>query len=179
MHRRLVPLAAALIAASSALWVGPSASAEEAPHLDLPAGEACAFPLRITLDSIPAHGQVSRLLPGVPARTLVAGIGLGFTFANLDNGSAFSSRANGAPEIYSGVAESQTTTWNVMGHTVFLLGPTDLDWNTPRRAMGPAVLLVTGRAVYTRAAGPLDESRPFTFLRPFSGTVLDICKALS
>ena len=147
--------------------LGAASSATAADFtLDLPAGMACAFALRIegsggnltTREFFDKNGNL--------VRTLTTGIGSALTFTNLDNTNAtLSLRSNGSVANVTPNPDG-TQTEVATGHTILILFPTDVP-------AGPTTTLYVGRVVFT-----FDSSSNFT-LQQHSGKAIDICASLS
>jgi hypothetical protein len=129
------------------------------------AGVACDFPLQIDLSG---GNQVFREFVdknGNPIRSLSTGTGSALVFTNLDTGTTFSTRSNGAvTSIRFNPDGSQTFT--ITGHVVLILFPTDIP-------AGPSTTLYVGRIVFT-----VDTTSGVFTLLEASGQSTDICAAL-
>jgi hypothetical protein len=166
---RLAPWAAAL-AVASALAVGTPVSVSAAAsdvEFDLPAGQACAFPLhvvgtgdkRIMREFTDRNGNV--------VRTLAAGKGFTLTFTNLSPGSSKSLTLPSSGSVQRTTVNSDgTSTVASTGHNVLILFPTDIP-------AGPSTTLYVGRIVYT-----VDAFGVFT-LQSTSGRATDLCALLA
>ena len=165
---RLAPWAAAL-AVASALAVGTPVSVSAAAsdvEFDLPAGQACAFPLhvvgtgdkRIMREFTDQNGNVVRLLS--------AGKGFTLTFTNVDTDESLTLQSNGSVERTT-VNSDGTRTVVSTGHNVLILFPTDIP-------AGPSTALYVGQIVYT----VVDASGVFT-LQSTSGRTTDLCALLA
>ena len=155
--RNILVIAAVLGAASSAIAADFT--------VDFPAGQACAFSLRIEGSG---GNQIMREFldeNGNVVRTLTTGTGSALTFTNLDTNATLSLRSNGAvTNVTNNPDGSQTVV--TMGHNILILFPTDVP-------AGPTTTLYVGRVVFT-----IDSSGTFT-LQQHSGKAIDICAALS
>ena len=145
----------------------PSLAAEPPPDLtiDLPAGQACAFALRVEIWGNPY--RVSREFHdknGNVVRMLTAGKGSTLVFTNLGTGEQFSLKPNGSVE-HVAVNPDGSQTWTTTGHNVLILFPTDVP-------AGPSTTQYVGQVVFT-----VDLNGVFT-LQSASGTATDICAAL-
>src|SRR3954471_15237415 len=159
---------AAAVALSSALAVGPTASASAAEQdfsIVVPAGQACAgFDLgihavgskRIMREFTDANGQV--------VRTLAAGKGYTLTFTNMRTGARVTLPSNGSVSRTT-VNSDGSLTVESTGHNVIVFFPTDIP-------AGPLTTLYVGRIVYT-----VDAAGVFT-LRSVSGKTTDLCALL-
>jgi len=133
--------------------------------IDLPAGVACSFPLRVEI-----WNNTNRVFKeftdknGNVVRILTAGKGNTLAFTNLLTGETVQLKANGAVEHITLNADGSQT-WEVTGHNVLILFPTDVP-------AGPSTTLYVGRVVFT-----VDTSGTFT-LQSTSGTATDICAEL-
>jgi hypothetical protein len=164
---RLAPWAAAL-AVASALAVGTPVSVSAAAsdvEFDLPAGQACAFPLhvvgtgdkRIMREFTDRNGNV--------VRTLAAGKGFTLTFTNVDTGESLTLPSSGSVQRTT-VNSDGTSTVVSTGHNVLIFFPTDIP-------AGPSTTLYVGQVVYT-----VDASGVFT-LQSTSGRTTDLCALLA
>jgi hypothetical protein len=165
---RLASWAAAL-AVASALAVGtpvPVSAAAPDFSFDLPAGVACAFPLRVegTGDKRIMREFTDR--NGNVVRLLSAGKGFTLTFTNTSpGGESLTLQSNGSVERTT-VNSDGTRTVVSTGHNVLILFPTDIP-------AGPSTTLYVGQIVYT-----IDADGVFT-LQSTSGTTTDICALLA
>ena len=134
--------------------------------LDLEAGLACDFPLRVTIDSS-THRVYKEFYDkdGNLVRLLSAGKGNELSFENLSSGATLSLKGKGSVE-HVALHPDGTQSWRTTGHNVLILFPTDVP-------AGPSTTLYMGRVVFT-----VDTSGVFT-LRSTSGKSMDICAALS
>ena len=134
--------------------------------IDLPAGLACAFDLRIEISSNP--NRVSKVFNdknGNIVRMFTAGKGDALSFTNLSTGATLALRPNGSVQQIRplpGGSQEYTTT----GHNVLILFPTDVP-------AGPSTTLYVGRLIFT-----VDSSGVFT-LGETSGRSTDLCAVLS
>ena len=85
-------------------------------------------------------------------------------FTNLDSGSQYSTKSNGAV-AHTTFNPDGSSTGKLTGHTVLILFPAD---NPP----GPSTTLIAGRLIYT-----VDTNGIWT-LEEMSGKTTDICAAL-
>ena len=158
-------LVALILTMAAVLSSVSGASAADAIVLDLPAGVACPFDLRIEISGgnrvmkefVDKNGQV--------VRTLSAGKGSALSFTNLSTGATFSLKGSGSV-IHTRVNADGSSTVASTGHTLLILFPTDVP-------AGPSTTLYVGRVVYT-----VDTTGTFT-LRQASGQTTDICAVLS
>ena len=152
---------------ASALGSASLTSAADPPSftIDLPAGSACTFELRI--DGSGGNQVYREFLDknNNIVRTLTAGTGSALTFTNVGTGATFSSKSNGAVTHVTNNPDGSST-WVTTGHNVLILFPTD----TPA---GPSTTLYVGRVVFT-----VDASFNFA-LQQHNGQATDICAALS
>lgn len=133
--------------------------------LDLPAGLACAFDLRV---EIWGGNQVYKEFfdkNGALVRKLSAGKGSRLRFTNLDTGDTFSVKPNGSVTHIAFNPDGSYTS-STTGHNVLILFPTDVP-------PGPSTTAYVGRVVYTVGLDGV-----FT-LQEVSGKSTDICAALS
>jgi len=147
--------------------LSPGALAADPPDtvIELPAGLACDFDLRI---EIRGGEQVFREFTdhnGNVVRTLSAGRGFALSFTNLASGATYSLKANGAV-THTRFNEDGSSTVVLTGHHVLILFPTDVP-------AGPSTTLHVGRVVYT-----VDQDGIFT-VQKVSGKTTDICARLS
>jgi len=164
---RLAPLAAVL-ALASALAVGtsvPVSAAEPDFSIDLPAGVACAFDLRVegTGDKRIMREFTDR--SGNVVRTLAAGKGFTLTFTNLSTGNSLTLPSSGSVQRTTFNSDGTSTVVST-GHNVLILFPTDIP-------AGPSTTLYVGQIVYT-----VDASGVFT-LQSISGRTTDLCALLA
>ncbi|MBT2325496.1 hypothetical protein J7E62_24490 [Variovorax paradoxus] len=142
---------------------GPAAA--ETLLLELPAGLACPFALRV-------EGTGANLVTKTfvdeqnnPVRTITAGKGFQLTFTNLSktmNAVTFKSNGSVSKSTFN---SDGTTTVQSTGHNGIILFPTDVP-------PGPTTTLYTGRVTYT-----IDANQVWTILTT-SGKSVDICDAL-
>jgi len=132
---------------------------------DLPAGQACAFSLRI--EGSGGNQIIREFLDknGNLVRTLTSGTGFALTFTNLDTDATLSLRSNGAVANVINNPDGSQTVVNT-GHNILILFPTDVP-------AGPTTTLYVGRLIFT-----IDSSQTF-ILQQHSGQAIDICAALS
>jgi hypothetical protein len=133
--------------------------------IDLPAGTACDFPLRVEIWN--NANRVFRVFPdrdGNVVRILTAGKGSTLAFTNLLTGEQTVLHANGAVE-HVALNPDGSQTWVVTGHNVLILFPTDVP-------AGPSTTLYVGRLVFT-----VGTNGVFT-LQSATGTATDICAPL-
>ncbi len=145
--------------------VVPATAAEPDFVVDLPAGTACGFDLRIEGEGGNTITRTFEDQNGNVVRVLETGTGSALTFTNLATGASFSTRSNGAVRNTELNADGSSTVTS-MGHNVLILFPTDVP-------AGPSTTLYVGRFVYTA-----DANGVFT-LQQASGRSTDICAALS
>jgi hypothetical protein len=142
---------------------GPASAADFT--VELPAGLACTFELRI--EGTGGKQVVKEFLDknGDIVRTLTAGTGSALTFTNVGTGASLALRSNGAvTEVTFNSDGSQT--WISTGHNILILFPSDIP-------AGPTTTLYVGRLVFS-----VDSTGIFTLLGN-SGQATDICAALS
>jgi flagellar hook assembly protein FlgD len=157
---------AATTAAAAAVILSMTPIAAEAATLDLPAGTACAFDLRIDISVNPNRvTKEFRDENGNLVRTISAGKGNTLVFTNLTTGESITTKANGSVEKATYNANG-TRRVVATGHNVIILFPTD----TPP---GPSTILYTGRVVYDVFSG--EEFR----LVSTSGAQRDLCAELA
>jgi hypothetical protein len=140
-----------------------AAVADEPVVYDFQAGVACPFPLHVETGA----ASEPRELPGRngDARLLRAGKGEALTFTNVDTSESVSLKANGSVQR-GAIHPDGTSTWEVTGHNVIILFPTDVP-------AGPSTRLYVGRVLYTSTA-----TNDFT-VQQVSGSSVDICAELS
>ena len=156
--------AAALALLGSIAGAG-TAAANDPFTLELPAGVACDFPVRI--DGTGGNSIVRTFTSdgGGAVRVLTTGTGSALTFTNLDSGATLSLRSSGAVQRTTTLADGSSSTVTG-GHNVLILFPTDVP-------AGPSSVLYTGQYVVT-----VDPSGVYT-LRTTRGTSRDLCAELS
>jgi len=145
------------------LLVGSSAAAPTST-IDLDAGVACSFPLRIDITGGPQVTKTFTAADG-SVRVLSAGKGSDLVFTNLATGATYALKGNGTVS-WTRVDTSGSTRLTFSGHNVVIYFPTDVP-------AGPSTTLVVGKEVIA-----VDSSGTFTRLAR-SGTTTDICAALS
>lgn len=155
----------AILTVASLLAIGNSAMAAPEFVLDLEAGLACTFPLRLDVGASRKDMRVFVDKNGNPVRTLIAGTGSPIVYTNLSTGATFSTKANGAV-IRTTFNSDGLQTVALTGHVVLILFPTDVP-------AGPTTTLHVGHVVYT-----VDANGVFT-VQEVSGTRTDICALLS
>ena len=159
--------AAELFALASAVGVATAAPASAAAPdfaFELPAGTACAFPLRVEGTGDKRIMKQFTDQNGNVVRLLAAGKGFDLTFTNLSSGESTTLPSNGSVQLTTINADGTQTVQNT-GHNVVILFPTDVP-------AGPSTTLYTGRLVYT-----VDASGVFT-VQSTSGQTTDICALL-
>lgn len=131
--------------------------------LELPAGLACDFALRVDgfVNQVPKEFKDKN---GV-VRFIRAGKGLALTFTNIDTGATLSLKPNGSV-THTTVYPNGTAQVTATGHDVLILFPSDVP-------AGPSTTLYVGKVVYT-----VDTAGNFT-LQESSGQTTDLCAALS
>ena len=167
LHRGVlsVMIVALILTLAAVLGSGTPATAADVVVIDLPAGLACDFGLRV---KISGGTQVYKEFVdknGNVVRSLSAGKGSDLLFMNLETGATFSLKANGSVSHITYNPDgsyTQTTT----GHNVLIFFPTDVP-------AGPSTTQYVGRVVFT-----VDLNQVFT-LQEVSGKSTDICAALS
>ena len=173
MHRVIVGMQKhwfATVMAIAALGSGPSATAAgpvSLPDLvlDLPAGQACSFPL--TVESRDSTLVIKEFLDrnGHLVRLIQAGRGAKLTFTNADTNAQFVADTPGSVTRVA-FSPDGTQTWVTTGHNVLILFPTDVP-------PGPSTTLTVGQVVFT-----VDVLGVFT-VQKTTGNNTDICAALS
>ena len=106
------------------LGLGRPAIADN-PPLDLPAGLACSFSLRIVIDGGNQVQKTFKDKNGV-VRSISAGKGSTLTFTNLATGSTLSLKPNGSVNQTTTVTVDGSQTWVSTGHNVLILFPSDV-----------------------------------------------------
>jgi len=162
--RVLAPIVGAGVLAT-VLSAAPAFAAEADFTYELPAGLACAFPLKIegTGDNRIMKEFTDR--DGNVVRMLSAGRGFELTFTNLTSGRSVTVPSNGSVQQTTIEADGSLTVQDT-GHNVVVLFPTDVP-------AGPSTTLYTGRLVYT-----VDLAGVFT-VQSISGRTSDICARLA
>ena len=161
--RRVTGLA---VLASLALVVGAAGPAAADYTIDLPAGLACEFELRIdAVTGGPQNQNVFTDDQGNILRTLSAGRGDTLTFTNVGTEAQLTLAANGSTTKVAYHPDGSFT-WTMTGHNVLILFPTDVP-------AGPSTTLVVGQAVFD-----VDAGGTYT-VRTISGRTVDICAALA
>lgn len=159
-----VALAAAFTLLGSIAGAG-AASANEPYTLELPAGTACDFGVRI--DGTGGHTITREFADkdGNVVRILSTGTGSALTFTNVGSGATLSLRSNGAVGRTTTLADGSTLIEG-RGHNVLILFPTDVP-------AGPSTVLYTGQYEVTVA-----PTGVWT-LQTTRGTSRDLCAELS
>jgi hypothetical protein len=140
---------------------GPVAAASDPTFvLDLPAGLACQFDLRIT--GYGDGAQVNRVY-GDGAIALTAGKGYALTYTNLGTGASISTKASGAVSWTASYPDGSGQ-MSLMGNNVVILFPAD---------GGPSTTVYSGRVVIDVA-----PDGAWT-VQTIAATALDVCAALS
>ena len=160
--RKAAIAAAALVMLGSIASAGPAAASDFT--VELPAGTACAFPLRVDGTGGQQMEHTFESKDGT-VRVLMTGTGSALTFTNQATGATLSLRSNGAVTRNTMLADGSTL--NVLtGHNVLFLFPTDIP-------AGPSTSLYTGQVVF-RATPTMD----YTVLDTH-GTSRDLCAELT
>ena len=137
----------------------------DAGEIDLPAGLACDFPLRVSATSDQNLTKQFVDKSGNVVRVLQVGTGISYTYRNLNTGKSITTRAGGS--AIQTVVEDGIETLTATGHNALILFPTDVP-------EGPSTTVYQGKIVYT-----IDlASGVFTLLKT-SGTSVDMCAALA
>jgi hypothetical protein len=160
-----VMIVALILTLATVLGSGSPAIAADPDVIDLPAGLACPFALRV---EIRGGNQVMKEFMdqnGNVVRMLSAGKGSALSFTNRSTGATFSLKANGSV-THTTFNPDGSSTVAITGHNVLILFPTDVP-------AGPSTTLHEGRVVYT-----VDTNEVFT-VQQVSGKTTDICAALS
>jgi len=140
--------------------------AAEPTVLELPAGTACNFDLRVEIwGGGPQNYKEFVDKNGNLVRTLSAGKGSKLVFTNLSTLATLSLKANGAV-TKTIINPDGSSTVTMLGHNVLILFPTDVP-------AGPSTTLYVGRVVYT-----VDTNFVYT-LQQVNAKATDICAALS
>ncbi len=143
----------------------PPIPIEPDPVLDIPAGEACDFPLRLENSGSNYHLKAFVDKNDNLVRLLIAGKGSLMTLTNMDTEAAISLKAYGFSAQVTGF-DGKTTTQTITGHVLVWLLPTDVP-------AGPSTTLYVGRLVYTT-----DNDTNVSTIKSFNGKSTDICAAL-
>ncbi|CAI3794977.1 hypothetical protein [Pseudarthrobacter sp. MM222] len=172
--RRFAPsalLAAALLTVSPAAIAAAPVKDGKPGTLaqDIPAGEGCAFDLRVL--GTGSNANIKEFLDesGKIVRTITAGRGYTLTYSRIVNDAPVKSitlRPTGSVQKET-IAADRTKTVTATGGNGLILFSTDL----PKEAV-PSAIQYSGRIVYTVA-----PDGTFTLIST-SGTRLDICAAL-
>lgn len=147
---------------------GTAISAADPPDsvIELPAGVACEFPLRVEIRGGPQVQREFKDKNGNVVRTLSAGRGSALTFFNLTTNATLALKPNGSVTHVTNNPDG-TSTWVTTGHNVLILFPTDVP-------PGPTTTLYVGRVTFT-----VDNVTGIFTLGKTSGQASDICAALS
>jgi hypothetical protein len=161
---------ASLLAALSLTIAQPSSGAAPAPEpafeVDLPAGLACTFPLRLHSSAGEVRTITFTTENGQPGRIISVKTGVVLTYTNLDTGASVSIKTSGSVTSavpLDGVTETRTAT----GHNGLILFPDDVP-------AGPTTTQYNGRIVYT-----FNTATGFVEVLETSGKATDICAELS
>ncbi|MFF2485755.1 hypothetical protein ACFVSU_05105 [Microbacterium sp. NPDC058062] len=162
-NRRRIAAIAAAVALGIVAIPSPASAADF--EFTLPAGQACAFELKV-------NGTGGSLIdreftnPKTGAvRTLSAGRGSDLTFTNVSTGATFSLKGNGS--VFSTTVDVDgAATIRGTGHNVIIMFPTD-------HPAGPSTTLYVGRVAFES-----DDQSNFTILSS-SGRTTDICAEVS
>jgi hypothetical protein len=170
MNRKSVASLAAVAGVAAILCGAPAASAAPMPAdlvpMELPAGTACDFGLRVEGVDSKRHLKEFKDEAGKVVRSIEAGKGYALTFTNLTSGASVTLESNGSVKKSTYDVANGTSINAVTGHNVLIFFPTDIP-------AGPSTTLYTGRTVYT-----VDASGVWT-LQSTAGQSFDICAALS
>ncbi len=148
------------------LSYGSPANAASPPDftVDLPAGMACTFDLKIEGWGGNRHFKEFTGENDQVVRSLEAGTGSALRFTNVETGKTFSTKSNGAVSHITYNPDGSETD-KLTGHNVLILFPSDFP-------PGPSTTLIAGRLVFT-----VDTEGVFT-VQDVSGKTTDICAAL-
>jgi hypothetical protein len=168
---RLLPSATFLAALSLTIAQPAFAAAhdeEPAFTVDLDAGVACSFPLRLESSAGKVRTINFKTENGEPGRIISVKTGVVLTYTNLEpGGGSVSIKTSGsvtsAVPLGDGVTETRTAT----GHNGLILFPDDVP-------AGPTTTQYNGRIVYT-----FNTVTGFTEVIETSGKATDICAELS
>ena len=151
---------------AAAAAAAPPVPIEPDPVLNIPAGDACDFPLRIENSGSKYHLKEFVDKSGNLVRLLIAGKGSLMTLTNMDPDAyaAISLKAYGFSAQITGF--DGTITQTITGHVLVWMLPTDVP-------AGPSTTLYVGRLVY--ATDPVTN---VSTIKSFSGKSTDICAAL-
>ena len=132
-----------------------------------PAGIACSdFDLRVTGDGGKRQQHIFLDENGDLARFLETGTGSALTFTNQTTGESVSFKSNGSVVRFTDNGDD-TVTFEVTGHSVTILFPTDVP-------AGPSTTHIAGRVVFT-----VDLATGVFTVLQMSGEQTDICALLS
>jgi hypothetical protein len=152
---------AALVAGAPLASAAPPGGPPDDFTLNLPAGIACDFELRLQSTDSNTHAKTFK-----NGRSITAGRGAVLTFTNLTASPTKSLTINSNGSVSKTTPNADgTNTVQSTGHNVLILFPSDVP-------AGPSTTLFVGRVVYTDAGGT------FT-LQSTSGKQTDICAQLT
>ena len=162
---------ATLLAALSLTTAQPAFGAPPAPgtsfEVDLDAGLACSFPLRLESSAGEVRTISFTTENGQPGRIISVRTGVVLTYTNLATDESISIKTSGSVTSAvlgsDGVTETRTAT----GHNGLILFPNDVP-------AGPTTTQYNGRIVYT-----FNTETGFVEVIETSGKATDICAELS
>lgn len=157
-------VAAMLVYGSPANSARPDLTMDPDFMMVFPAGTACNFDLQIEGWGGNTHLKEFKDENDNTVRMITAGTGSALRFTNVDTGSTFSTKSNGATS-HTTFNLDGSYTQKLTGHNVLFMFPTD---NPP----GPSTTLYVGRVIYT-----VDTGEVYT-IQSTSGKATDICAAL-
>ena len=165
--RRCVTITITAIAVATLSLVASAPAAQAVDPIQLPAGTACDFALRVDITENP-HRVVRQFtdVNGNVVRTIESGKGNDLVFTNQDTGESLALKSNGSVMKSTPSKDAATRRVVATGHNVIILFPTD-------DPAGPSTILYTGRVVYD-----VTPDETFTLVST-SGNTRDICAELS
>jgi hypothetical protein len=161
-------LACAVVLASAATVVAAQPASAQEP-LDLPAGVACTFAVRLTGGAFPPERRTFTDKNG-NSITLLAGKSGAVTYTNLVNQKSITFNARGT-RFETTARPDGTARLEFSGHIGIILFPTDVP-------AGPSTTQISGRVVVENAAPDGDGVVVSTVVQQV-GQQIDVCAAIS
>ena len=143
----------------------PPVPIEPPASIDLPAGIACDFPLRLENQGSNFHLKEFSDRNGNPVRVIIAGKGSFITYTNLESGATLSLKLYGFAAHITDNGNGTITETDTR-HVSLILFPTDIP-------AGPSTTAYVGRLTIT-----IDTNTGVFTLQSFTGKATDICAAL-
>jgi hypothetical protein len=157
--------AAATVFATAILLCGAAASTASAAEIELPAGEACAFPLGLDGGAFPPERRTFTDPNGNPI-VVLAGKSGAVTYTNLDTEELLTFPSRGTA-LRVTTRSDGTQLLEFSGNVGILLFPSDVP-------AGPSTTQINGRLVLS-----FDPASGFTVVLKQEGKQIDVCAGLS